>query len=87
MVRMDVHIGRVRRGGHEATKRSIIPRPFAPVGGVYLNLPPRIDVDPYAILVTAGERNGMNTGLVDNRNLKVALRRTLRISFHCMKNL
>lgn len=45
------------------------------MGGVYLKLPPRVGVDPYAILVATGERNGMDAGRVDNRNLQIALRR------------
>lgn len=49
--------------------------PFAPVAGVDLNPSPSIGVDPSTFLVTARERNGMDTVAIDDGNLQVALGR------------
>jgi hypothetical protein len=65
----------------------MIGRPFAPVGRTYLNPPPSIGVDPHAILVPAGECNGVNASFVNNSNFQSRSAGTLTMSFHCIKNL
>jgi hypothetical protein len=75
MVRMDTNLREIGAAAKYPPARSMIPHPFAPMGGIYFNRPPRIGVDADAVLVTAGEGNGMDTGAIDNRNLEVALSR------------